>query len=1507
MAGRKKVRHRGLRSQKEEMEPTSDAVPLLSNSSSEEEVVDPGASGGSPGLTKGPEGDLAAMMRDFLRGQQQREDRFIAALQGLEASFSRAEHHSGRRRNISPKAAGPSSAAVSSPRLDLPTPAATSRRRHPVAQEDSSWSDQPQSRVSLQPPDWRPYMEPKVPPYQTGEDIENYLLRFERIARTWRWPETEWACRLVPLLSGKALEAYTAMDEQQAHIYKDLKDALLVKFDISPETYRQQFRSTVVPSGENPTETYHRLKGLYRRWIRPEQHSKEQIGEIVILEQLLRVLPADVRTWVKEHDPEDGLTAARLALQYLNARRGASARPSGGDQRLPIQTAPLRPARRDFHQATQGTNPAPNQRAAGKDLVCFYCQQIGHKASVCPIRKTKFTGACYAPRPETVTGAGPVHMDKDTFQPLKQVTVNGQQVTAMLDTGSFVSLVKQSLIPFGGLDYSRQTSVVCVHGDQHLYPKADVTVTINEQSYLLTVGVVENLPVDLILGCDLPMLGDLLNEATKTAKANDELAVTVSAPVLTRAQAKAGMQGLPRLDDDFFDGGKEMPRKSRRQRRFEKKLKLLDPEITTTAETFDIPADISALQKEDQTLKPLFAKVTTESDKCLGNVRFIVADDVLYAAEGEHLRLVLPTTCRPLVMHLAHTLPWAGHLGRHKTYLRVSSRFFWPSMYTDIQTYCATCPTCQKTAITHKSDRALLHPLPIISTPFRRIAMDIVGPLPKSSSGHEYILVVCDYATRFPEAFPLRTITAPAVMRALIQFFSRVGIPDEILTDQGTNFTSRLMKLFQQQLGITAIKATPYHPQTNGLVERFNQTLKRMLQKFVSDTGKDWDRWLPFLLFAYREVPQASTGFSPFELLYGWDVQGPLDLLKKSWEAKSTKTSERGVIQFVLEMRERLAKYREEAEVNQREAQRSRKTWYDQQARHRELLPGQKVLLLLPSCTSKLLAKWQGPYTILRRMGPVTYEVHHPDKKKEKQTYHVNLLKEWKEGANHPTEKSLLVRAVKTEEDLDSDLGALTHSTPPSLSHLPPEQTTQIMDLFRETPSLFSAQPGRTILISHSIRLKDGRPIRQRPYRVPQKLVGRLNDEVRKMLELGVIEPSNSEWSSPVVIVPKKDDSLRICIDFRKLNAVSEFDAYPMPRIDDLLEKIGAANFITTLDLCKGYWQVPLSNTCRPYTAFKTPAGLFQFTVMPFGLHGAPATFQRLMDRVLQGCNHCSAAYLDDVVIYSHTWEQHLDHLRLVLRKLQNAGLTLNVSKCEWARKETRYLGYLLGGGEVRPQVDKVEVIRNCPRPRTKKEVRSFLGLAGWYRRFVHQFATIAAPLTALTEKRQKNPVTWTDECEQAFQALKNKLCSCPVLKSPNFDQRFLVQVDASAVGLGAVLAQGDPGEERPVLYLSQKLQPRETRYSTVEKEGLAIKWALDSLRYYLLGREFDLETDHRALTWINTMKDHHNRLTRWYLALQPYKFNVRHRPGKQNIVADFLSRLPHIANLPEEGDDVTV
>ncbi|XDV39343.1 hypothetical protein PO909_008599 [Leuciscus waleckii] len=945
-------------------------------------------------------------------------------------------------------------------------------------------------------------------------------------------------------------------------------------------------------------------------------------------------------------------------------------------------------------------------------------------------------------------------------------------------------------------------------------------VEVQEQMYLLNVAIVDNLPADMILGRDLPVLYELLQPTIKDSEHSFATAtVNLSCPALTRAQVRAGLQPLPDLDGSLLQGGTKGPKKSRRQRRLAKYLGTPASEASVEGlevNGWKVPGNIAQLQREDETLKPLFVKAECGKNLNLCKEEYVVMNGVLYVRTNDVTRLIVPSCCRSLVLHLAHTVPWAGHLGQQKTYASIGSRFYWPTLYTDVQTHCNTCAVCQKTSAVSQRSRAPLQPLPVISAPFRRIAMDIVGPLEKSSAGHRYILVVNDYATRYPEAFPLRSITTTKIIHALVQLFSRVGIPEEILTDQGTNFTSRLMGQLNKQLGIKAIRTTPYHPQTDGLVERFNQTLKNMLRKFVADTGRDWDKWLPFVLFAYREVPQASTGFSPFELLYGWQVQGPLDLLKKGWEEEPTSKMEEkgGIVQYVLEMRDRLEQYREQAEENLQEKQRAQKRWYDQRARLRQFQPGQK-----------------------RRPQDGANEVHHPDKGKTRQTYHVNLLKEWKEPPGKGPETSLLVRKVEVEEESED---AKRQPSVVNLSHLEDSKRKELQHLLNQFPAMFRQRPGRTELTQHTIHLSDPTPSRQRPYRVPERLVEPLKEEIKVMKELGVIEPSTSEWSSPMVIIPKKDGSLRVCIDFRKLNSQSKFDAYPMPRIDDLLEKIGRARYITTLDLCKGYWQVPLNPQSRPYSAFRTPLGLYQFTVLPFGLHGAPATFQRLMDRVLQDCEDWSAAYLDDVVIHSNSWEEHLQHLQQTLKRIEEAGLTLNVSKF---------------------------------------------------------------PLTNLLSKPVKNPIRWTDDCETAFTTLKDKMCSSPVLQSPDFSQRFLVQVDASATGIGAVLAQGSAGEERPVVYLSRKLLPRETRYSTVEKEGLAIKWSLDSLRYYLLGREFDLETDHRALTWIQSMKDHNARVTRWYLALQPYCFKIRHRPGRLNVVADYLSRFPASTRLGE-GED---
>ena len=851
--------------------------------------------------------------------------------------------------------------------------------------------------------------------------------------------------------------------------------------------------------------------------------------------------------------------------------------------------------------------------------------------------------------------------------------------------------------------------------------------------------------------------------------------------------------------------------------------------------------------------------------------------------------IALPQQFRQRVMELGHSIPWAGHMASQKTLNRIGSRFVWPGMYTQVSQFCASCEICQLTSAKGVT-RAQLQSLPIIDTPFERIGMDIVGPLEKSSSGHRYILVICDYATRYPEAFPLRSFKARQVADCLLQLFSRVGIPKEILTDCGTNFLSKLLQQVYQLLGVKGIKTTPYHPQTDGLVERYNRTMKNMLRKFVSHTGSDWNRWLPYLLFAYREVPQASTGFSPFELLYGRQVRGPLDLLRDYWERSNPEGE--NVVAYVVKMRERLEQMTALAHEHMESAQRNQKVWYDRKARERVFHPGQKVLLLLPTSDCKLLTKWHGPYEISKRVGKVTYELFMPDRFKKYQTFHVNLLKEF-QVCPEPVCQQFLVRAVKEEDTVDKFFPAtITTAEPPEvdLSHLSLTRQAELKPLL--DPELFRETPGSTSLVQHRIRLKGDAPVRQKSYRIPERLMPLLQKEIKLMLKLGIIEVSCSEWCSPIVLVPKKDGSLRFCIDFRYLNTVSNFDPYPMPRIDDLLERVGRAQYITTLDLSKGYWQVALAPDAREMTAFRTRFGMYQFKVMPFGLQGAPATFQRLMDHVLRDLSDCMAAYLDDIVIFSQTWEEHMVHLQQVLRKIEAAGLTINPHKCAVAQTEVKYLGYIIGFGQIKPQLGKVEAIQSFPVPTTKKRLRGFLGLVGWYRKFVPQFADRAVVLTDLTKASASSKVHWTDECDRAFRDLKEAICTHPVLHSPDFEKPFILQTDASGVGLGAVLLQEVEGERRPVVFLSRKLLDRETRYSTVEKECLAMKWAIDTLRYYLLGRHFFLETDHRALQWLHRMKEANMRIAGWYLALQPYDFTVNYRSGKSNVVADCLSRM---------------
>lgn len=448
----------------------------------------------------------------------------------------------------------------------------------------------------------------------------------------------------------------------------------------------------------------------------------------------------------------------------------------------------------------------------------------------------------------------------------------------------------------------------------------------------------------------------------------------------------------------------------------------------------------------------------------------------------------------------------------------------------------------------------------------------------------------------------------------------------------------------------------------------------------------------------------------------------------------------------------------------------------------------------------------------------------------------------------------LLIQAVKEEEEVDDEYLPASVSSDLDLGHLSEDQQTQVKTLINS--EMFQEYPGQTDIVEHDIVLKPDVSVRQMSYRILECLLVSLKKEVDLMLSLGIIRPSKSEWCNPVVLVPKKDGSIRFCIDFRYLNSVSKFDSYPTPRIDDLIKCLGKAKYLTMIALCKGYWQVPLTQPSQELTAFWTPWGLFQFTVLPFGLHGAPATFQRLMDQVLCELSEFACANLDDIVIYSATWENHLRHLKEVLDHLRSAGLTVNSTMCAIAREETEYLGFTIGGGLIKPQVHKVHAIESCPLPQSRKQLRSFLGMAGFYHRFIPNFSARAALLTDRTGSRCPNHIQSTAKGMSAFKDIQESLSKSPVLHSPDFNEHFTLQTDAFERGVGAVVLQGVKGDQHPVAYISRKLFPREVRYSTVEKEALAVKWALDSFKYYLLGRGFTLETDHKALQWLERMKD---------------------------------------------------
>jgi hypothetical protein len=458
------------------------------------------------------------------------------------------------------------------------------------------------------------------------------------------------------------------------------------------------------------------------------------------------------------------------------------------------------------------------------------------------------------------------------------------------------------------------------------------------------------------------------------------------------------------------------------------------------------------------------------------------------------------------------------------------------------------------------------------------------------------------------------------------------------------------------------------------------------------------------------------------------------------------------------------------------------------------------------------------------------------------------------------------------------------------------EHKNEIKALLNKYPQVVAqdlSQLGRTSVVSHRIETGDAKPIRQHPYRMSPRNEKFIKEEIERLLQQKLIVSSRSPWTSPALVVGKANGKLRLVIDYRPLNKVTKPDAYPLPRIADMLDAISHSKYFSTLDLTSGFWQVQMDPADQEKTAFTTKFGTYEFTVMPFGLMNAPATFQRLMDKVLYDITWKYAlVYMDDIIIYSKSLEEHKNHLEHVFQLLVQAGLKLNPDKCDFFKRQILFLGHLISEEGIKPNPVLVDKIKNCTPPTTKRKVRSFLGLASYYRRFIKDFSKIARPLYELT--KQDIEFCWTEKCHQSFERLRTCLTEPPVMKYPDFSKPFTLHTDASDYAVGAVLAQhDDQNKEHVIAYASRVLNDAERNYTVTEKECLAIIWATKYFRHFLQGVPFNIVTDHEAIPWLKKHRQPKGRLARWIIHLSEYEpYTITKRKGSDHTNADALSRL---------------
>ena len=1378
----------------------------------------------------------------------------------------------------------------------------------------------------------RPKFTPIPVPKWAGDDTPwEYFSKYEVAQKHNGVPKEQWGPLLQVYLSGKAQAALAQLDLDNLEDFDLVKSTMLRALGDTPEEADRQWWTLKRKKFESIGAFYLRMKTTSNRRFQGVA-SIEEMADKVLLSRFMSLLPAECYSAVSARHPKTGKEAAEMvhdfecrqdfSRSYLSGDSTAGQNRGGGQyykrehgsgyvsNNLQGSSSPSPKTNGSGSNPAGSTNSSQNAPSSGSekgyvqkenkgwkkrdwtDITCHGCGVKGHIKPNCPNKVRRVS----SPSTSSVTSSDSVIT----------AWLGGRETSqARIDLGADRTIVHKDYIPLGA--YVEGTVELAPYSGSvtRTHKLAVITIKVGPMEETAKVAVDGDLECAALLGDDLSrkMKSYLLGVVKdKIDKQIDEMAAQKESHDSgsirrTRAQVKKDKEQeeadeiISQSSDckpvplgDIFQFGDEL---------FESEptpTALEDLSAWPTENNLDLPVlevtvgDCSKLISEQQADSSLTQAVQAAGKEELGYSfeEGVVVHNTTIGLEEEVKRIVVPTDRRQKVLVAAHSDLVAGHFGYKKTLARIARYFMWPGIWKDVRAFVKTCGGCQRAA-KKDSSKAPLQPLPIVSEPFGKIAFDLVGPLPRSSSGYRYLLTMICLYTKFPVAVPLKRVDNITVLDAMMEVFSNYGFPKVILTDQGSVFTSKLTREMCKSFSIEKVRTSPYHPQSDGALERWHACLKGMFKKADTDI-KNWDSQVKYLLLAYRDTPHCVTGFSPFSLMFGREAGGPLQQLRTSW--LEDKVDDSAVHEWLLSVKTQMTEMAQLVSDRESKAKASMKAFYDRSAKEKTFEPGDMVIVRNPVLKGKMGDSWEGPYQVEKKASPVTYIIQRPGHASRTKVIHANLLRKW----HTPISKIHRVAFIQEEE-------GESESTPGLVlvreDFEPTEQEQSELDeVLVKHKHVLSKDPGRTDLLTLSINTGSHEPVRSCPYRIPPKWQEEVKAQLDQLLSMGIIRPSSSPWASSVVTVRKKDGGIRICVDYRAINSCTEPDPYLMPLIEEILDTLAPAAFISKIDLNKGFHQIPVNPDHIQKTAFCTPWGKFEFVVMPFGVRNGPAVFQRLMDGLLHRDLDISRVYIDDIAVFSPTWKQHCKDIARVLDRLGEAGLTANVSKCLWGQTSCEFLGHIVGKGKVSPAELKVKVVQEFQFPKTKKHVRQFLGLTGYYRRFVPHYSEHTFHLTETTKKSAPDCVRRTNELLSEFEYLKEHLCNMPSLTLPLPSDSYLLQTDASGVGLGAVLSVCRGDQELPVAFHSRKLKERERRYSASELEGLAVVDAVQHFGAYLIPQSFTIETDHRALVYLQTAKHQNGRLARWALALQPYSYTIRYRAGSLNENADALSRL---------------